>query len=165
MAHSFKPAPEWQVSEWLNRDAPLSVADLLGKVVVLHAFQMRCPGCLEFSIPQAVRAHAFYDPDEVAVVGLHTVFEHHELMRPEALKHFALDRGLAFPIGIDRHEPEQSIPETMRAYGMQGTPTVVLIDAQGRIRLQQFGHVDDLRLGTGIGILLSEARMRAATSR
>jgi hypothetical protein len=44
----------------------------------------------------------------------------------------------------------------MRAYGMQGTPTLVLIDALGRIRAQYFGAVADLLLGAEIGRLLAE---------
>jgi hypothetical protein len=39
---------------------------------------------------------------------------------------------------------------------MQGTPTTLLIDRQGRLRLHQFGHVDDLRLGAAISALLAE---------
>jgi hypothetical protein len=38
---------------------------------------------------------------------------------------------------------------------MQGTPTVLLIDAEGQLRSQGFGHVDDLRLGAAIGSLLA----------
>lgn len=50
----------------------------------------------------------------------------------------------------------------MRAYAMQGTPTTVLIDAQGRLRQQVFGTYDDLRLGADLGALLGEAERRPA---
>lgn len=50
----------------------------------------------------------------------------------------------------------------MRAYAMQGTPTTVLIDAQGRLRQQVFGAYDDLRLGADLGALLSESERRPA---
>ena len=36
------------------------------------------------------------------------------------------------------------------------TPTLILIDRAGRLRLQHFGLVDDLRLGAQIATLLSE---------
>jgi hypothetical protein len=42
----------------------------------------------------------------------------------------------------------------MAAYEMRGTPTTVLIDRDGRIRLQSLGGVDDLELGLLIGRLL-----------
>jgi hypothetical protein len=44
----------------------------------------------------------------------------------------------------------------MDAYQMQGTPTLILIDKAGRVRLHKFGHVNDLMLGFSVGALLSE---------
>src|SRR3546814_1516485 len=44
----------------------------------------------------------------------------------------------------------------MRAYVMQGTPTLLLIDRQGRLRLNHFGHLDDMRLGAAITTLIAE---------
>ena len=37
-------APELQTSGWLNTPQALTLAALRGKVIVLHAFQMLCPG-------------------------------------------------------------------------------------------------------------------------
>ena len=48
------------------------------------------------------------------------------------------------------------LPRTMAAYAMQGTPTTILIDRQGRIRRHSFGAVTDLALGAAIGALLAE---------
>ena len=45
---------------------------------------------------------------------------------------------------------------TLRGPAVQGTPTTVLIDAQGRRRRQVFGVHDDLLLGAEIGTLLAE---------
>ena len=42
----------------------------------------------------------------------------------------------------------------MQTYQMQGTPTLVLIDREGRLAMQQFGIGDDMRLGALIGQLL-----------
>lgn len=44
----------------------------------------------------------------------------------------------------------------MRAYRMQGTPTLMLIDRAGRLRLQHFGRLDDLTLGVEVMRLMSE---------
>ena len=38
-------APELAVSQWFNTSEPLSLAGRKGQVVLLHAFQMLCPGC------------------------------------------------------------------------------------------------------------------------
>jgi thiol-disulfide isomerase/thioredoxin len=150
-------APELQTSGWLNTPQPLTLASLRGKVVVLHTFQIFCPGCVQMGIPQAQRIHQEFDPNRVAVIGLHTVFEHHEVMGREALEVFAYEYRLRFPIGIDKYDgPAQGVPMTMRAYQMQGTPTLILIGKTGHIRLHKFGHVSDLTVGFSIGALLAE---------
>ncbi len=150
-------APELETSGWLNTPQPITLASLRGKVVVLHTFQIFCPGCVQVGIPQAQRIYQEFDSKKVAVIGLHTVFEHHEVMGRDALEVFAYEYRLRFPIGIDRYDgPAQGVPLTMRAYQMQGTPTLILIDRTGRIRLHKFGHVSDLTVGFSIGALLSE---------
>lgn len=152
---ALRSAPEWETDGWLNTDRPLSLSTLRGKVVVLYAFQMLCPGCIHNSLPQAGRVHDIFTGDSLAVIGLHTVFEHHEAMRRPSLEAFAAEFRLGFPIGIDRANGD-SIPATMASYGMQGTPTLVLIDARGRLRKQKFGHEQDLILGAEIQALLME---------
>lgn len=156
-------APAWQTTAWLNTPKPLDLTQLRGKVVVLHAFQMLCPGCVTNAIPQARRAADLFADAPVAVIGLHTVFEHHAVMGLDALKAFLYEYRVHFPVGIDAPGSEgDPIPRTMRAYSMQGTPTTVVIDAQGRLRQQVFGAYDDLRLGADIGALLGEAERRPA---
>lgn len=150
-------APEWQVDAWFNTPVPLSLAALRGKVVVVEAFQMLCPGCVAHGLPQAQRVHQAFPRDQVAVVGLHTVFEHHAAMTPVSLQAFLHEYRIGFPVGVDRPGKDSPIPQTMQAYRMRGTPTLILIDAQGRLRQQYFGQVDDLVLGAEIATLVAEA--------
>jgi len=149
-------APAWHVSRWLNAEPSLTLESLRGRVVVAYAFQMLCPGCATQAMPQASRVHETFDAGSVAVIGLHTVFEHHEAMGPAALAAFVHEYRLAFPIGIDAAGDEGGMPLTMRRYAMRGTPTLLLIDRLGYLRKQQFGHVDDLRLGAEIMALVRE---------
>ncbi len=149
-------APEWTTSQWFNTDQPLSLVQLRGRVVVLHAFQMLCPGCVSHGLPQAERVHRFFAPEDVAVVGLHTVFEHHEVMTPAALQVFLQEYRITHPVGIGAPGGDSPIPVTMHAYGMEGTPTLVLIDRAGRRRSQYFGRRDDLALGAEIARLAAE---------
>lgn len=93
---------------------------------------------------------------EVQVIGLHTVFEHHHAMTPEALKVFMHEYRITFPVAVDRHEDGEHTPVTMRTYGLQGTPSTVLIDKAGRLRWTSFGAVEDLALGAWLGHLMSE---------
>jgi len=152
------PAPPLQVSHWFNTPGPLSLEALRGRVVALHAFQMLCPGCVAHGLPQATRMHEAFPPDQLAVIGLHSVFEHHEVMQPTAaLQAFIHEYRLAFPIGIDQPDPQGgAVPLTMRALGLRGTPSLVLLDKRGRIRLHHFGRADDLRVGALIGQLIAE---------
>lgn len=149
--------PELEVVEWMNGSG-VTLEELRGKVVLLEAFQMLCPGCVSHGLPQAQKVHQMADPDQLAVIGLHTVFEHHGAMGPESLAAFIHEYRLTFPIGIDAHEDDNPLPVTMRRYGMRGTPTTILLDRSGSIRFHQHGPVDDFVLGAQIGALLTETR-------
>ena len=86
-----RPAPELQVERWFNAAAPLTLAGLRGKIVVIHAFQMLCPGCVAHAIPQAIRLHELARGTDLVVLGIHTVFEHHAAMSPVSLEAFLQD--------------------------------------------------------------------------
>lgn len=146
-------APALQVSQWLNAAQPITLDSLRGRVVLLHAFQMLCPACVAHGVPQASRVHELFSASDVAVVGLHSVFEHHAVMGVEALRVFMHEYRVPFPVGIDTAAAQGAVPLTMHAYGLRGTPSTVLLDRQGHVRLNHFGLIDDLRLGAMIGSL------------
>ena len=149
------PAPALQVAHWLNTPTPLTLESLRGRVVMLHAFQMLCPGCVSHGLPQAQRLHQLFPPDQLAVVGLHTVFEHHAVMGSvAALQAFVHEYRLTFPIGIDQPDGRGGVPLTMQALRLRGTPSLLVLDRQGRVRLHHFGAIDDLRLGALLGQLM-----------
>jgi hypothetical protein len=76
-----------------------------------------------------------------------------------SLRAFVHEYRIRYPVGVDMPSADgQPIPRTMLAYEMQGTPTTVLIDAQGRRRSQWFGMREDLLLGAEIAILLAEIK-------
>lgn len=154
----LRTAPPLQVTQWFNTTGPLTLEALRGRVVVLEAFQMLCPGCVAYGLPQAERVHTQFPPDQVAVIGLHTVFEHHAAMTPVSLQAFLHEYRIHFPVAVDAPGGHgHAMPRTMRAYDMQGTPTLTLIDAGGIIRHQHFGRISDLELGAQIATLLAEA--------
>lgn len=134
-------APEWQIEEWLNGEAALR-----GRVIALYAFQIGCLGCTRYALPQAqLMAERFPD---VAIVGLHTVFENHHAQNAAALRQYLDEHAIRFPVGIDRDGL------TLQRYGMQGTPTTILIDHEGRRRLQRWGPVDDDEIAAALQALL-----------
>lgn len=155
MPHTTHP-PELHVSEWLNTPKPISLAGLRGQVVVVHAFQMLCPGCVAHGLPQAKRLTQVFANRELTVLGLHTVFEHHAVMTPAALRVFLHEYRIGFPVGIDMPGDPGPLPRTMQAYQMQGTPTLLVFDRQGQLQLNQLGQVDDLALGGLVGELLGQ---------
>jgi peroxiredoxin len=155
------PAPEWSTREWFNAPRGVQLADLRGRVVVLHAFQMLCPGCVQHGLPQAQRVEAAFAAEEVSVIGLHTVFEHHAAMTPTALAAFLHEWRIRFPVGVDAPgDGADPLPRTMRRYALQGTPSLLLIDRAGHLRLHAFGAADDLLVGAAIATLLAEEESR-----
>jgi hypothetical protein len=156
-APEFNPEkpPALEVAQWFNAPAPPSLKALKGKVVVLVAFQMLCPGSLRHALPQAQRLARAFNSDEVAVLGLHMVFENHKDMTPSLLEPFLQDERITIPVAVDAPNGD-GLPKTMEAYGMQGTPTLLLFDRQGRLRRHYLGAVDDVRLGAEIMALVLE---------
>ncbi len=153
---NHRTAPELSVSRWFNTSPDLTLEALRGRVILLHAFQMLCPGCVSHGTPQAERAHRMFKNTDLSVIGLHTVFEHHAAMTPVSLAAFIHEYQLTYPIGVDREISGSPIPATMQKYQMRGTPSTILIGRDGRICYQGFGQEDDLALGMRIGSLLAD---------
>lgn len=149
-------APELIVDRWFNTPEPLALSNLRGRVMLLHAFQMLCPGCVAHGTPQAERAHRLFADRGLQVIGIHTVFEHHAAMTPVSLEAFIHEYRLSFPIAVDRPGTDGPIPQTMQAYGMRGTPTHILIGRDGLIRHHGFGGEDDMNFAARIAFCLQE---------
>jgi hypothetical protein len=123
---------------------------------MLDAFQMLCPACVAHAVEQSKRVAALFNHPDFKLIGLHTVFEHHEAMTPTSLAAFLHEYQITYPVAVDQPVPGNPIPRTMEAYGMRGTPTTILIDRQGRLRYHRFGLEDDLILASATTQLLLE---------
>ena len=165
MTTSISLAPELMVQSWYNTERPLLLSGLRDRVVVLVAFQVLCPKSIASGIPQANRIYETFEPSDVAVIGLHATFEHHDAFSPAVLKAFIQEYRLRFPIALDQLSSGSPIPHTMERYKMRGTPSLVLIDKQGLVRKHTFGAVDDLRIGAEIGALIQERGNAASLTR
>ncbi len=157
MTTELELAPPLQISTWLNTPAPISLQDLRGRVVLLHAFQMLCPGCVMQSVPQIGQVRQLFPDEALTVIGIHTVFEHHAVMNVDALRVFVHEYRLTYPIGVDQSSEHDDIPLTMQSYRLRGTPSLMLIDRAGILRVSHFGRMEDMQLGALIGQLLAEA--------
>ena len=146
---------EWQVAQWFNTKDPLRLAEMRGRVVVVHAFQMLCPGCVAHGLPQAQRIAQGFAGRELTLIGLHCVFEHHAVMTPAALEVFLHEYRVRFPVAVDQPGDSGPLPRTMQAWQLEGTPSLLVFDRQGQLQLRQLGQVDDLLLGALLGELLT----------
>lgn len=147
---------ELYTSAWLNSDKEISLRDFIGRVVVVHTFQMLCPGCVSHGIPQALKIRNYFNESDVTVLGLHTVFEHHHVMGKDALEVFLHEYQITFPVGIDKAVENSDIPLTMSTYGLRGTPSLLIFDKKGNLTFTHFGVIDDMIVGAVIGRLVVE---------
>jgi peroxiredoxin len=139
----------------LDTSEPLTLSGLRGRPVLLHAFQMLCPGCVAHGTPQTQRAFDLFRYSDLQVIGLHTVFEHHAAMTPVSLEAFIHEYRLTFPIGVDEAAEGTPPSVAMGRYGMQ--PTSILIRRSGCIVHHGFGQQGDMALGAIIAAALAAA--------
>ena len=79
------PAPELKISEWVQ-GGPITLKDYQGKVIVVEVFQVNCPGCFIYGIPEAIDTFQKYKNNDVVVLGLATAFEDFDKNTLENLK-------------------------------------------------------------------------------
>ncbi len=158
MTTKLKKAPELQVEKWLNNTDNITIESLQGQAIMIVAFQMLCLGCVQLLIPQAKKVYDMFPPNDLTVIGIHTVFEHHEAMKEPSLSAFLHEYNIKFPVAIDQPSETGRLPKTMSTYNMQGTPTILLIDHEGYLRAHHFGHISDLQLGAELATLIIEKK-------
>ena len=67
-------APLLSVSDWVQGE-PVNFDQLSGRVVLVEVFQVNCPGCFLYSLPQAIDLHRKYSDQGLSVLGVATAFE------------------------------------------------------------------------------------------
>lgn len=78
-------APLLQLSDWVQGD-PTNLDQLLGSVVLIEVFQVNCPGCFLYSLPQAIDLYQRYHAKGLTVIGMATAFEDFDKNTVENLK-------------------------------------------------------------------------------
>ena len=143
------PAPELTNETWLNVDAPLRLADLRGKVVLLEMWTFGCYNCQNV-MPSLKEWHDKYKDQGLVVIGNHY---------PE----FSYEADLGnLKAAIERFEIEYAVAEdntgaTWRAYQNRYWPALFLIDKQGHIRYVHIGEGRYKETEENIKALLEEA--------
>ena len=67
-------APNLQVSNWVQ-GKPTNIDNEKGNVVLVEVFQVNCPGCFLYSIPETLDIYRKYKDKGLTVLGLATAFE------------------------------------------------------------------------------------------
>ncbi|MGZ4956349.1 MAG: TlpA family protein disulfide reductase [Methylobacter sp.] len=67
-------APLLSVSDWVQ-GAESNFDRLLGQAVLVEVFQVNCPGCFLYALPQAVDLFRKYSENGLAILGVATAFE------------------------------------------------------------------------------------------
>jgi glutathione peroxidase-family protein len=67
-------APNLEVSTWVQ-GKPTNIDKERGNVVLVEVFQVNCPGCFLYSMPEVIDIYRRYRDKGLTVVGLATAFE------------------------------------------------------------------------------------------
>jgi thiol-disulfide isomerase/thioredoxin len=135
------PAPELRaIKEWKN-GAPVKLADLRGKVVLLDFWGYWCGPCIS-EMPMLMKLYDEFKAKGLFIVAVHddsvdSIQEMETKLEP-ARRQFWDGRELPFLIALDGGGPtrivdtaDQARGATTAAYGIQAFPTTVLIDRSG----------------------------------
>ena len=68
-------APNLILSDWVQ-GLPTNIDEMIGNVIVVEVFQVNCPGCFLYGLPQAVNLYEKFKDKEVKVIGVATAFEY-----------------------------------------------------------------------------------------
>ena len=69
-----KKAPNLKVSEWVQGNGS-NLDQHSGNVVLVEVFQVNCPGCFMYGIPESIEIFNKYKSKDVSVLGVATAFE------------------------------------------------------------------------------------------
>lgn len=98
-------APNLSVSKWVQ-GLPTNIDKEKDNVVLVEVFQVNCPGCFLYGIPQAIEIYNKYRKEGVTVLGIATAFEDFDKNTVENLE-LLLTKG-------------ETIGETLKALGQYG---------------------------------------------
>ncbi len=98
-------APNLSISKWVQ-GLPTNIDKEKDNVVLVEVFQVNCPGCFLYGIPQAIDIYNKYRKDGLTVLGVATAFEDFDKNTLENLE-LLLTNG-------------ETIGETQKALGQYG---------------------------------------------
>ena len=70
-------APNLHLSEWVQ-GIPTNFDQEKDHIVIVEVFQVNCPGCFLYGIPEAISVYEKYSSEGVRVIGVATAFEDYD---------------------------------------------------------------------------------------
>ena len=130
----FARAPEVRgVDDWIN-SAPLSLAELRGKVVALHFFTFGCINCIH-NQPAYKDWHERFSAQDVVLFGIHTP-EGESDRKLENIRKAIQEQGIKYPVAVDNQK------DNWTAWANHTWPAVYLIDKEGYVRYWWYGELN-----------------------
>ena len=118
-------APEFPAGlSWLNTDAPLSIRQLRGKVVLLDFWTYCCINCMHV-LEDLKRLERKYS-DELVVIGVHSAKFDAE-KDTDRIRQAVLRYGIEHPVINDRDML------VWQSYSVRAWPSVLLVDPRGKV--------------------------------
>ena len=147
----FQKAPEFaQIAGYINTpsNAPLTLASLKGKVVLVDFWTYSCINCIR-TLPHLNDWYQRYADKGFVIVGVHSPeFEFEK--NYDNVKAAVQKLGIKFPVILDSNHG------TWNAYGNMYWPRDYLVDTQGYIRHDHIGEGDYNTTESAIQSLLAE---------
>ena len=146
------PAPEFTGTQrWFNTPggAPLTIARLRGRVVLIDFWTYTCINCLR-TLPYLEAWNSKYAASGLTIVGVETpefAFEHDASNVSSAIGSL----GIKYPVVQDNNMA------TWNAWGNQYWPAEFLVDATGQVRSAEFGEGNYAQTEAKIRSLLAAA--------
>ncbi len=129
-----KPAPDFSLKD--TNGAIVKLRDLRGRVVVLNCWATWCVPC-KASLSQLQKVYERYEAYKtVAFVAMNTSEYTIGPKREAAVKKFMADSKFTFPVVYD------SLFATAQKFGIEGIPTTIVIDKNGKIQFMSAGLKD-----------------------
>ncbi len=126
--------------------APLDVATLRGRVVVVNSWASWCAPCRE-EMPALVELSRGADPDQVVVLGLNVTDD------PEAAKDFVAEFAMPFP---SIEDADGALLATIPGVPPASLPSTVILDPDGRVAARIIGAADGVQLVSMVAQVLDE---------
>ncbi len=129
-----KPAPKLEgISGWQN-SKEIKLADLRGKVVVLHFWTFGCVNC-QHNLPIYNAWQRDFAAKGVQIIGVHTPETDAEQEAGNVAEQMK-KRGIEYPVAIDGEK------KTWNAFANRYWPTIYLIDKHGIVRVRWEGELE-----------------------